>query len=81
MAKNNAWNRNISNYSVSGSFIKFVALFGFSCERTRVTMTHLHNRVEGKVLKEKLAMAENVNRTTLSFYKYHNLSDPDFLHW
>jgi UPF0176 protein len=39
-------------------------------------MTHLHNRVEGKVLKEKLAMAENVNRTTLSFYKYHNLSDP-----
>ncbi len=40
-------------------------------------MTHLHNRVEGKVLKEKLARAANVNRTTLSFYKYHNLSDPE----
>lgn len=40
-------------------------------------MTHLHNRVEGKVLKEKLAMAESVNRTTLSFYKYHNLTDPE----
>ncbi|MBL7839903.1 MAG: rhodanese-related sulfurtransferase [Cyclobacteriaceae bacterium] len=39
-------------------------------------MTHLHNRVEGKVLKEKLAMAEQLNRTTISFYKYHNITDP-----
>lgn len=40
-------------------------------------MTHLHNRVEGKVLKEKLALADNINRTTLSFYKYHNTPDPE----
>ena len=39
-------------------------------------MTHLHNRVEGKVLKEKLAMAERLSRTTISFYKYHNITDP-----
>lgn len=38
-------------------------------------MTHLHNRVEGKVLKEKLAMAERLSRTTISFYKYHNITD------
>lgn len=62
---------------MSACFRIFASLFGFSCERTRITMKHLHNRVEGKVLKEKLALADNVNRTTLSFYKYHNLSDPD----
>lgn len=39
-------------------------------------MAHLHNRIEGKVLKEKLAQAEKLARTTISFYKYHNLTDP-----
>lgn len=39
-------------------------------------MTHLHNRIEGKVLKEKLAMADRLNRTTVSFYKYHHITDP-----
>lgn len=39
-------------------------------------MAHLHNRVEGKVLKEKFARAEKVNRTTISFYKYHHIQDP-----
>jgi UPF0176 protein len=36
----------------------------------------LYNRIEGKVLKERLYLTPNPDRTTLSFYKYHNLSDP-----
>lgn len=40
-------------------------------------MTHLHNRIEGKVLKEKLALADRLNRTTVSFYKYHHITDPN----
>jgi len=36
----------------------------------------LYNKIEGKVLKERLYLTPNPDRTTLSFYKYHNLSDP-----
>lgn len=36
----------------------------------------LYNRVEGKVLKERLLQAPIINRTTVSFYKYHNIQDP-----
>lgn len=35
----------------------------------------LHNRVNGRILKEKL-LQETEERVTVSFYKYHNLSDP-----
>jgi UPF0176 protein len=35
----------------------------------------LHNRVNGKILKEKL-QADTEARTTLSFYKYHQISEP-----
>jgi UPF0176 protein len=38
-------------------------------------MAVLHNRVSQKELKEKL-MAETQPRTTLSFYMYHHLDDP-----
>jgi UPF0176 protein len=36
----------------------------------------LYNRVEGKVLKERLLQAPSINRTTVSFYKYHKIQDP-----
>ena len=35
----------------------------------------LHNRIEGKVLKERLLQTP-VERVTLSFYKYHQIQDP-----
>jgi UPF0176 protein len=36
----------------------------------------LHNRIEGKVLKERLLQAPAIDRVTLSFYKYHQIQDP-----
>jgi UPF0176 protein len=36
----------------------------------------LHNRIEGKVLKERLLQSPGVDRVTLSFYKYHQIHDP-----
>lgn len=36
----------------------------------------LHNRVNGKVLKERL-LHDNEERVTVSFYKYHKLDDPE----
>jgi len=36
----------------------------------------LRNRVNGKVLKEKMRSSTE-ERTTLSFYKYHHIEDPD----
>lgn len=38
----------------------------------------LRNRVNGKVLKEKMR-SSNEQRTTLSFYKYHHITDPNQL--
>ena len=35
----------------------------------------LYNRVNGKLLKEKLA-STSTNRITISFYKYHHISVP-----
>lgn len=35
----------------------------------------LHNRIEGRILKEKMK-ATPEERTTISFYKYHHISDP-----
>ncbi|MBL0744826.1 oxygen-dependent tRNA uridine(34) hydroxylase TrhO [Chryseolinea lacunae] len=35
----------------------------------------LYNRVNGRVLREKM-QAETQNRVTISFYKYHHLADP-----
>ena len=35
----------------------------------------LYNRVNGKILKEKLALL-SAKRTTISFYKYHHILDP-----
>jgi UPF0176 protein len=35
----------------------------------------LHNRIEGRILKEKMRAAEE-QRITVSFYKYHQLVDP-----
>jgi UPF0176 protein len=39
----------------------------------------LYNRIEGKVLKERLYLTPNPDRTTLSFYKYHHIADPKAL--
>lgn len=43
----------------------------------------LHNRVDGRILKEKMKNAAE-ERTTISFYKYHHISEPqnfrDFLY-
>lgn len=36
----------------------------------------LYNRIEGKVLKERLLQAPKVDRTTVSFYKYHKIENP-----
>lgn len=36
----------------------------------------LHNRIEGKVLKERLLLTPCVDRVTLSFYKYHQIENP-----
>jgi len=36
----------------------------------------LYNRIEGKVLKERLLQAPRLNRTTISFYKYHRIENP-----
>jgi UPF0176 protein len=36
----------------------------------------LYNRIEGKVLKEQLLQAPKVDRTTISFYKYHSIENP-----
>ena len=36
----------------------------------------LHNRIEGRVLKEKLRSTDQ-KRTTISFYKYHKIENPD----
>jgi UPF0176 protein len=36
----------------------------------------LYNRIEGRLLKEQLHSAPRLDRTTLSFYKYHHLPDP-----
>jgi UPF0176 protein len=36
----------------------------------------LYNKIEGKVLKEQLASVPKLDRVTISFYKYHQLSDP-----
>jgi UPF0176 protein len=35
----------------------------------------LHNRIEGRVLKEKMR-SEREDRRTISFYKYHQIGDP-----
>jgi UPF0176 protein len=35
----------------------------------------LHNRIDGRVLKEK-ARSSNEKRVTISFYKYHHITDP-----
>ena len=35
----------------------------------------LYNKVNGKILKEKMTMV-STNRTTISFYKYHHILDP-----
>src|SRR5688572_6680881 len=35
----------------------------------------LYNRVEGRVLKEKMRSAPE-KRVTISFYKYHQIADP-----
>ncbi|MBT1700644.1 rhodanese-related sulfurtransferase [Fulvivirgaceae bacterium PWU4] len=36
----------------------------------------LHNRIEGRVLKEKMRSAEE-KRVTISFYKYHHIASPE----
>jgi UPF0176 protein len=36
----------------------------------------LYNKIEGKVLKERISLAPQLNRTTLSFYKYHKIENP-----
>jgi UPF0176 protein len=36
----------------------------------------LHNRIEGKILKEKILLAPRLDRVTLSFYKYHQIANP-----
>jgi len=36
----------------------------------------LYNRIEGKVLKDRLLQTPHVDRVTLSFYKYHNIENP-----
>ncbi|MEQ4626052.1 oxygen-dependent tRNA uridine(34) hydroxylase TrhO [Providencia manganoxydans] len=39
-------------------------------------MPVLHNQVSNKILKERM-LAETEQRTTISFYKYFNIQDPD----
>jgi UPF0176 protein len=36
----------------------------------------LYNKIEGKVLKERISLAPQLNRTTLSFYRYHKIENP-----
>lgn len=36
----------------------------------------LHNRIEGKVLKERILQSLDIDRVTLSFYKYHHIENP-----
>ena len=36
----------------------------------------LYNKINGKILKEKLHSATSVQRITLSFYKYHSIQEP-----
>lgn len=38
-------------------------------------MSVLHNRVEGRLLKEKMQRADE-KRKTISFYRYHQIADP-----
>ena len=38
----------------------------------------LHNRIEGRILKEKMRAAQE-KRITISFYKYHQISEPQIL--
>lgn len=38
-------------------------------------MPALHNRIEGRLLKEKMQRADE-QRKTISFYRYHQLADP-----
>src|SRR5687768_4688647 len=35
----------------------------------------LHNRIEGRILKEKMRSAQE-KRITISFYRYHQIPDP-----
>lgn len=50
-------------------------------------MKGLHNKIDKKILKEKIHSEHSPSRTTLSFYKYHYISDPQkfrndlFLTW
>ncbi|HRI78764.1 MAG TPA: rhodanese-related sulfurtransferase [Cyclobacteriaceae bacterium] len=39
-------------------------------------MKHLHNKVDKRVLKQQLHAADRQEKITLSFYKYHQLTDP-----
>jgi UPF0176 protein len=36
----------------------------------------LYNRIEGKILKERLLLTPKLDRVTLSFYKYHQIENP-----
>lgn len=36
----------------------------------------LYNRIEGKVLKERLLLTPQLERVTLSFYRYHHIENP-----
>src|SRR5687768_10368464 len=36
----------------------------------------LHNKIDSRLLKEKMQSASE-NRTTISFYKYHQIANPE----
>src|SRR4051812_36147920 len=36
----------------------------------------LYNKIEGRLLKEKIRSAAELRRTTISFYKYHQITAP-----
>jgi UPF0176 protein len=60
---------------LSFNFWRIFAALVFPAKESNRIMT-LYNRIEGKVLKERISLAPKLNRTTLSFYKYFKIESP-----
>jgi UPF0176 protein len=62
-------------WTVDGGPWTFPYLYPLINLQLITSMALLHNRVDGRVLKEQMR-ASDEKRTTISFYKYHHLADP-----
>ncbi len=61
----------------SGTFFEFL-FFSYTINllnQDRGDSMALYNRINGKILKERLVLSPS-NRTTISFYKYHHILSP-----